>query len=295
MRKLFFIFFFVLFSVQIGAQIEKYFPLKVGDERQYHRHTMMYFEILYEKIVDLYKPDSNSSIYKVEKTSNLNTTVKTYYYKTDKRDPYTLFISQETSNPQNFYPLYKLNVKPGDKWDYSPDSYSWFTFAFYTTSLPTLWGALDSTANYYKTRTFSGAPDYYCLMTVMKGLGLTREYLFEVEVTNLTGCKLNGIKYGDFVDVENENIPIEYDLEIKNFPNPFNGQTTIEFTIPKEGNVEISIFNILGQKIANPINENMISGKHSFSWDANNLSSGLYILMLNYNNLQISKKIILQK
>ncbi|HPN38715.1 MAG TPA: hypothetical protein PL041_09945, partial [Melioribacteraceae bacterium] len=149
--KKYIIFFFLINIIKINGQIENYFPLHVGDERQYHRHTMMYYEILYEKIVEVNQPDSNTSIYKVEKTSNISSIVKTYYYKFDKNDPYTLFLSEELNNPQNFYPLYKLNVVPGDKWDYSPNSYSWFTFAYYTTLLPTLWGSIDTSANYYKT------------------------------------------------------------------------------------------------------------------------------------------------
>lgn len=294
MRK-YIIFILFLCVIKINGQIEKYFPLHVGDERQYYRHTMMYYEILYEKIVELNQPDSNTSIYKVEKTSNLNSVIKYYYYKIDKKDPNTLFYSEEYSNPQNFYPLYKLIAKPGDEWQHSPYNYIWITFAYYTTVLPTLWGVVDSSANYYKSRMEYGAPVDYSLLSVMKGFGLIREYIFEVEMTNLTGCKLNGIKYGDFVDVEDVNIPNKFNLEIKNYPNPFNGQTIIEYSIPNEGHVEINIFNVLGEKIITSVNEIKSSGKHNFVWNANGVSSGIYFAVLNFNNTKASQKIILQK
>ncbi len=84
---------------------------------------------------------------------------------------------------------------------------------------------------------------------------------------------------------ENESgvIPTEFVLE-QNYPNPFNPTTVIRFSIPKQGNVKLSIFNVLGEKVAELINENLSAGNHEVNFDAStssatasNLSSGMYL------------------
>ena len=62
----------------------------------------------------------------------------------------------------------------------------------------------------------------------------------------------------------------------QNYPNPFNPSTTIEFTINENSNVNLSIYNLLGQKITTLINQPMSAGAHSVQFNASNLSSGIY-------------------
>ena len=74
--------------------------------------------------------------------------------------------------------------------------------------------------------------------------------------------------------------PLEYSLK-QNYPNPFNPSTNIEFTMPKDDHVNLSIYNMLGQKVYELINENMQGGKHKVSFTGDNLPSGIYIAKLN--------------
>jgi plastocyanin len=62
----------------------------------------------------------------------------------------------------------------------------------------------------------------------------------------------------------------------QNYPNPFNARTIISYTLPREANVQIDIFNILGQKIENLANFWQEAGEHQVAWDATSQSSGVY-------------------
>jgi len=77
-----------------------------------------------------------------------------------------------------------------------------------------------------------------------------------------------------------------------NYPNPFNPKTTIEFNIADNENGELSIYNLKGEML---INKNYPSGMHSFTWDAQNCSSGLYFYKVEAGKYLETKKMILLK
>ncbi len=91
----------------------------------------------------------------------------------------------------------------------------------------------------------------------------------------------------------------KYNLE--NYPNPFNPSTTIEFSIQNDSKVELSIFNIKGQKNKTLAQNEFVAGKHSIIWngDDNNMkpvSSGIYYFKLNVNGkTEVVKKCLLLK
>ena len=71
-------------------------------------------------------------------------------------------------------------------------------------------------------------------------------------------------------------LPLVFAL-YNNYPNPFNPVTNISFDIPKESNVKLTIFNLLGEEVLVPVNGKMDAGKYSYIWNASNFASGLYI------------------
>lgn len=79
------------------------------------------------------------------------------------------------------------------------------------------------------------------------------------------------------------------------YPNPFNAQTTISFSLAEQSNVEISIYDITGRLIEIVANEHYAAGKHSISWHAGNYSSGIYFARLNSNDGRSINKMILLK
>ncbi len=83
------------------------------------------------------------------------------------------------------------------------------------------------------------------------------------------------------------------DFNISNYPNPFNPETNISYSIPEDANVEISIYNIKGQKVKTLLNEQVLKGNHNVIWngvDDNNRSvgSGVYFYKLKADNKTIS-------
>jgi len=87
---------------------------------------------------------------------------------------------------------------------------------------------------------------------------------------------------------------------LTNYPNPFNPETTIEFSITKRANVSLDIYNIKGQKVTSLVHDNLAAGNHKVVWDgkdsrSNNVSSGVYFLKMKNGKYSKSRKIILMK
>ncbi len=81
----------------------------------------------------------------------------------------------------------------------------------------------------------------------------------------------------------------------QNYPNPFNSSTTINYNLPKTSKVQITIYNLLGQKVAELVNQRKPAGEHKTTWDAQNLPSGLYVTALKTNSVTIRRKMLLIK
>jgi len=89
-------------------------------------------------------------------------------------------------------------------------------------------------------------------------------------------------------------IPNKYSLE-QNYPNPFNPSTTIRFSIPEAGQVSLSIYNLLGEKVAEILNQELVTNTYEITYDASNLSSGVYFYTIKANNYVATKKMLLMK
>jgi hypothetical protein len=104
----------------------------------------------------------------------------------------------------------------------------------------------------------------------------------------LTGDSPTSIKNTNDLIVE------DYAL-LQNYPNPFNPSTSIEFYIGERSNVSLSVFNLLGQKIDDLVNEQMEPGIYNVSFDASGLASGVYLYQLRTDKIRISRKMQLLK
>jgi hypothetical protein len=95
--------------------------------------------------------------------------------------------------------------------------------------------------------------------------------------------------------VTSELLPTVYALE-QNYPNPFNPSTVIEFSLPEDvGNVKLSIYNALGEKVAELVNTALQAGKYSYQWNAKNVATGMYIYELRTDKFVSVKKMLLLK
>jgi hypothetical protein len=79
------------------------------------------------------------------------------------------------------------------------------------------------------------------------------------------------------------------------FPNPFNPRTTITITIPKESHLELTIYNISGQKVATLVDEKVKQGYYSYSWNSKGMPSGIYFCKTRTDMGVDIKKIMLLK
>ena len=87
------------------------------------------------------------------------------------------------------------------------------------------------------------------------------------------------LTYGYGVGVSENTVPV-FSVKFKNYPNPFNPQTTLEFSLSADSNVELSVYNLKGQLVSNLIKEEYPKGTHSFVWNADRHTSGVYLAVL---------------
>jgi len=87
-----------------------------------------------------------------------------------------------------------------------------------------------------------------------------------------------GFTYSDVAEVE-VSLPTVFSLE-QNYPNPFNPSTSIQFSLPVDAQVAISIYNLVGEKVAEVVNKEFSAGTHKVNLDASTLTSGIYFYQL---------------
>ncbi|OGC01397.1 hypothetical protein A2V82_12770 [candidate division KSB1 bacterium RBG_16_48_16] len=82
---------------------------------------------------------------------------------------------------------------------------------------------------------------------------------------------------------------------LQNYPNPFNSETLIAYQLPRASEVEISVFNLQGQKVATLARGHQIAGEYKLLWDASGLPSGLYLYRIQMGDFIQTKKAVLLK
>ncbi|MCP4631374.1 MAG: T9SS type A sorting domain-containing protein, partial [candidate division Zixibacteria bacterium] len=81
----------------------------------------------------------------------------------------------------------------------------------------------------------------------------------------------------------------------QNYPNPFNSSTTINYILPIASDVEIEIYNILGQKVSTLIDKRQTAGYKNVTWNSSDYSSGIYFYKLTTENKTLTKRMTLLK
>jgi poly(3-hydroxybutyrate) depolymerase len=114
---------------------------------------------------------------------------------------------------------------------------------------------------------------------------------------NMTGVT-NPIPYdgSDYTYTGIENaltiVPKTFNLE-QNFPNPFNPTTNISFSLPSKSFVSLKVFDLLGKEVTTLVSEEMPAGNYTQTWNAANLSSGIYFYCLKAGSFTETKKLVL--
>jgi len=117
----------------------------------------------------------------------------------------------------------------------------------------------------------------------------------------------SGVQDGVFIDdfevswhtvasSTNDDTPMPVRFEVgQNYPNPFNAATTIDYALPDAGLVQMEIFNILGQRVARPVDERREAGFHSYTWYAGGFPSGVYFYRIKTGDNSETRKMLFLK
>ncbi|MEA3500442.1 MAG: choice-of-anchor J domain-containing protein, partial [Candidatus Marinimicrobia bacterium] len=171
--------------------------------------------------------------------------------------------------------LQDINVKLSTT---SNDVSSFSTTLASITNTPATW-----TEYTYDLTSYAGDSIYLAVQSINTG-----NYLF------LDDFELIVVDNSSGTSVSKNNIPINFALK-QNYPNPFNPLTTIEYSIPQNSFVKISVYNLRGEKIKTVVNENKIAGNYSVIFDGSNFASGIYFYKIEAENYSNTKKFILMK
>jgi len=96
------------------------------------------------------------------------------------------------------------------------------------------------------------------------------------------------------ISAEDVSLPTEFNL-CQNYPNPFNPTTMIKYQLPKDCQVKLAIYNILGRKVAALVDEEQVAGYKTASWDASSFSGGIYFYRLKAGDFVQTRKMVLLK
>jgi len=123
---------------------------------------------------------------------------------------------------------------------------------------------------------------------------LAGQQIIRLHITQTPEFSINSLKFSLITGVEKEITPIDFQLS-DNYPNPFNPETNIQYTLKITGKVRLSVLNTLGQEVAILVNKIQNSGTHAITFSGEGLASGIYLYKLETNQGTITKKMALIK
>jgi hypothetical protein len=116
---------------------------------------------------------------------------------------------------------------------------------------------------------------------------------------NITGLR---VERPDFESItfslsggsDNPSLPSQYALN-QNYPKPFNPSTEISFALPEQARVNLTVFNVLGQKVVTLVDKELEAGEHTVTFEADQYGSGVYFYRLATSKFHETKKMVLLK
>ncbi len=226
---------------------------------------------------------SGNSHYYILNRSDLTMRDGFYLVRADSSYVYYYFDSQEV-------PYYKLDATIGEQWNAGIE-------------VITL-EAIDST---YLFNTFSRNLVYRIDGLILRWVTLSDKFgplsYWSTgeppgtcyESIDLMGCVLSNVQYGTLLEISGSGESKIYFELFQNYPNPFNHTTLIQYELEKEMNVELVLYNIIGERVKCLYKGNQSRGRYKISLNSNNLVSGLYIYSLKSDEGILYKKCLFIK
>ena len=171
------------------------------------------------------------------------------------------------------------------------------------------WYKCDDTANYnifslniksktfYWTNYFEGGERQRLAL----GIGRVRTDQYGAQFSlghTLKGCFIDGILYGDTSLVGINQISTEIPSEFKlyqNYPNPFNPVTKIQYALPENADVKLTVYDVLGKEVETLVDKIQTAGYYEAEWNAADYPSGVYYYKLSAGDYSETKKMVLIK
>lgn len=128
-----------------------------------------------------------------------------------------------------------------------------------------------------------------------QGMGFSWFGIGDLDMTRLTlrAAHIDSVDYGDWVNVAPQPIPQSMSLSIHAWPNPFNSNARICYEIQAQADVEVSVYDLLGNRVAVLADGPQASGWHEAVLDGSDWASGLYIVKLEADGRVGTQKLLL--
>lgn len=300
---------------QIDTTLRSFFPMHIGDYWEYMDDDFPTPTLHYYVKVKRDTLMPNGRTYRVfnevEFRFPADSNRYNYYYRVDDSLRVYRFLA-DPSCSQSEYQLYALQPPDRSLWaiclDWIPGSQQEYIGLYSTQEdyFPHL--QLDTLSKYYMSATIdsvtgdtlwnSGFIYGYTKDWLAKGLGLARGQGEAGSVIYLIGAIINGRRYGTITSIDEsgwgQNPPTQLRLH-QNFPNPFNPVTRIRYEVPYASDVNIKVYNILGQEIATLAYGLHSAGSYAVTFNASSLASGVYVYRLQTSNRILTNKMVLTK
>ncbi len=209
------------------------------------------------------------------------------------QDSFYVWWTRNGPSPYYDQPYYKMNAQLGETWGDPFDS----------TSLTTVTGVFPSSVfgvsvnikilNYAG---FLNETDRW--WTEEFGRQVTISF-WGVVLSVLKGCIIDDVAYGDtsfyLTSVLNEENKVNKFTLMQNYPNPFNSSTIINYSLPSETFIRLTLYNNLGEEIKELVREEQTAGFYEYKFISEELPSGIYIYRLTAGTFTDTKKLILLK
>jgi len=114
------------------------------------------------------------------------------------------------------------------------------------------------------------------------------------ESIEITDAEVNLLKVRRIGGIADRALPEEFSLS-QNYPNPFNPVTTIQYALPKDVNVRLEVFNMLGQRVQVLVDEHQEAGYYEVVFDGSQVTSGVYVYRIRAGEFVEVKRFVLIK
>ncbi len=295
-------------SLQPDSTLAEYYPLAIDDKWVYEKKVCSIdFPpepcVFYNEVVEVIGDtvlSNGFNYYIIKETNPYGSDINLERY--NREDATVRRYTEDTSFINSEYIIEDLIADTGD----TLCTNRFYTYG-YNCEVPKIF-INETTENLFnglhpKKRYVVYALDAFAY-SLVKGFGIDSisfGFDFGYATTNLKGCIINNVLYGDTTVVginEPDNLPKEFYLS-QNYPNPFNPSTKIKFIIPQSSFVNLKVYDVLGREVATLLNEEKHPGEYEVEFnpvsDIGNLASGIYFYKLQAGSYSSTKKMIYLK